>query len=409
MCATGNDITRPDPRTVFIAISGVYVGQSIIGGITFTSLPAVLRANGLSLDRIGLIYLVILPWTLKFIWSPAVETLRLPQSGRNRSGLIVMLGGLVSACGMIVAGFVGPHQLTVVIACLTLVAFAASTVDIACDGYAVEMLSEKHHGWGNAAQVGGAYLGSAIGSGLFLVLFAHYGWNLSVALMATTVLALALPFVLQRGIHLEARDRQHIPSLRLALRRREVQQGLILTASFVAAHKWGLSMLSPFLVDAKISLQLMGIIDGVGGLAVGFCGAMLGGICVRYLGTRVVLVTALVAQLVFMCCFIWLSGQSQPSQTALLICSLVSSSGIMAFGFVALYAQFMRLSDRRQAGVDFTIFQCMDGAVSMGDGLLSGRFAEEFGYQMLFITGAIFLIVAVPVVYRLTANHHSMR
>lgn len=406
MALTRGDSDRPDPRTIFIAISGVYIGQSIIGGITFTGLPAVLRASGLSLDRIGLIYLVILPWTLKFLWSPAVENFRLPQRGRNRSGLIVLLGGLASACGMIVAGFVGPQHLAVVIICLTLVAFAASTVDIACDGYAVEMLSEKHHGWGNAAQVGGAYLGSAIGSGLFLVLFAHYGWNLSIVLMTALFLALALPFVLQRGVHLEAKDRQHVPSLRLAIRRREVHRGLILTASFVAAHKWGLSMLDPFLVDAKISLQLMGIVDGIGGLAIGFVGAMLGGACVRYLGTRAVLVTALVAQLAFMCGFIWLAGQNQPSQTILLICSLASSSGIMAFGFVALYAQFMRLSDVRQAGVDFTIFQCMDGAMSMVGGVLGGMIAEKFGHQALFIIGAALIVAAVPIVYRLSERQN---
>lgn len=163
-------------------------------------------------------------------------------------------------------------------------------------------------------------------------------------------------------------------------------------------------MLGPFLVDAKISLQLMGIVDGIGGLAVGFFGAILGGACVRYFGTRVVLISALVAQLVLMCCFIWFSGQIRPSQTALLICSLASSSGIMAYGFVALYAHFMRLSDVRQAGVDFTVFQCMDGAMSMTGGLLGGKIAESFGHQWLFILGAGLITAAVPVVYHLSGR-----
>ena len=61
------------PFALFLAIGGLYVAQSVIGGITWAGLPAVLRAEGVSLDRIGLVSLIALPWALKFLWAPAVD------------------------------------------------------------------------------------------------------------------------------------------------------------------------------------------------------------------------------------------------------------------------------------------------------------------------------------------------
>ena len=168
-------IHSPSPAAIILAVGGLYVSQSVIGGVTWTGLPAVLRDQGLALDNVGLLSLIALPWALKFLWAPMVERFRLPPVGRNRSGVIVAAGGGLSMSGLAIVGLIGPSPLGPVLACLTIVALAASTVDIACDGHAVESLPRAEHGWANAAQVGGAYLGSAIGGGLFLVLVAGYG------------------------------------------------------------------------------------------------------------------------------------------------------------------------------------------------------------------------------------------
>ena len=131
----------PPPSRLVLAVGGLYVAQSVIGGVTWTGLPAVMRDSGMSLDGVGLLSLIALPWALKFLWSQQIERFRLPTSGGNRSAAIVLIGGLLSIAGMAAIGFLGPERLMPVIACLMLVAFAAATVDIACDGYAVESFS----------------------------------------------------------------------------------------------------------------------------------------------------------------------------------------------------------------------------------------------------------------------------
>lgn len=42
---------RPSPAAIFFAVGGLYVAQSVIGGLTMLGLPAVLRTQGLRSTR----------------------------------------------------------------------------------------------------------------------------------------------------------------------------------------------------------------------------------------------------------------------------------------------------------------------------------------------------------------------
>lgn len=395
--------TFGSPLAIVLAIGGLYVGQSIIGGVTFSALPSVLRDGGLPLDQIGLTYLAVLPWVLKFLWAPAIERYRLPLNGPSRSRSIVLAGGLISAICFTLAAIIGPASFAPLMAIFIVVAFAASTVDIACDGHAVESLSERYHGWGNAAQVGGAYLGSAIGSGLFLVLVARLDWTQAMIAMAALLVLLGLPFVLSPAIT-PADARTHRPSLRDALIRPEMRRGLALAALYAVSQKWGLVMLGPFLVDSGLDLGSLGVVNGAGGMILGFGCAVLGGALVRLWGARAILVLALILQAVALAALgaaAWIGGVHH---VLLLGLALASSSAIMALGFVALYAQFMKLSDPRQAGIDFTLLQCMDAFVSMIGGIGAGWIAQHFGYSACFGLAAILVVLATAPVALLSAG-----
>lgn len=397
-------LSNPSPVLVFVAVGGLYVAQSVIGGLTMLGLPAVLRDQGLPLDQIGLLYLTVLPWALKFLWSPYVERYRLPPVGRNRSQLIVLVGGLLCAAGLAAMGLMGPSPLMPVLFCLTFIAFITSTVDIACDGYAVESLAKEHHGWGNAAQVGGAYLGSAIGAGLFLVLVDRMGWSPAVYLMALGVLVLGLPFIFGPPARSVVEIRDHAPSLMVALRRPQIRKGLLIAAIYVAAQKWGLSMLGPFLIDYGFDLATIGVLNGLGSMLVGFGGALLGGALVRLWGASFVLILTILVQAALLFAFAFFNFDGTASKPVIIAVAIASSSGVMSIGFVALYSQFMGWSDPKQAGVDFTLFQCMDGMVSMVGGLGAGWIAEHLGYTVFFSIAAGIAVASAPAIFWLMSR-----
>lgn len=384
------------------SIGGLYVAQSVIGGATWTGLPAVLRAEGLPLDRVGLLSLLVLPWALKFLWAPMIERARLPRGG-DRSALVVALGGLFAVLGFFAIGLMGPSPLLPVLAVLFLVACATATVDIACDGYAVESLREGQLGWGNAAQVGGAYLGSAIGGGLFLVIVDRAGWQTGAWAMAVLIVVMGLPFLR----HANRRSRPvpsgepHVPSLRAALRRPEIRRGLAMAAIYVVAQKTALGMVGPFLVDSGLDLAVIGALNGLGSLAVGFAGALAGGALTRTLGIRPVLGLAAACQAAVLGLLALQAGTGLfpvAVPAGLVLCGTL----IMAVGFVALYAQFMRWADPRQGGVDFTLFQCMDAAISMLAGLAAGMVAEALGFAVFFAIAALLAVLAAPLILRVS-------
>ncbi len=128
--------------------------------------------------------------------------------------------------GLLIIGLIDPSQVYPLLGILMLIAFATATVDIACDGYAVQSLSEDNFGWGNAAQVGGAYLGSAIGAGLFLVLVGAFDWRIAIWTMALILVLLGMPFALFASKGSVAETRPHVPSLAAALRRHDIRRGL---------------------------------------------------------------------------------------------------------------------------------------------------------------------------------------
>lgn len=384
-----------------------YAAQSVIGGLTWGGLPAVLRTQGLPLDRIGLLSLLVLPWALKVLWSPWVEGWRLPPGGHPRSAKLALIGGAVAVAGLTAAGAIGLVPLMPVMACLMLVAIATATVDIAVDGHAVGAIPPQQHGWANAAQVGGAYIGAAIGGGLLLVIVAQTGWSVGVWLMAALVAVLLVLFALSaRGTDASNRIAEAAPrpSLRATLRRPEIRSGLILTAAFVVAQKAPLGMIGPFLVDQGLSLTAIGLLSGGASLTLGLAGAVMGGGLVRRFGATPVLSAVLILHALLMLPLLLRASGLGVPLPVMLGAALIAGSALMAVGFTALYAQFMGWSDPDQGGVDFTLFQCLDATISMGLGVAAGAIAEHAGFGPFFAICMALMLLVLPVLRSASAG-----
>ena len=163
-------------------------------------------------------------------------------------------------------------------------------------------------------------------------------------------------------------------------------------------------MVGPFLIDMGISLEMVGLLNGFGSLVLGLLGALLGGAAIQRLGVQITMSGVLMSQAILMLCMA-LSGSGVMLPPALPVAAaLLSGSALSAVGFTALYAQFMRWSDPRQGGVDFTLFQCLDGALSMVLGLGAGVIAQRAGYGVFFGLCAVLPVLAVPMLGRLAVS-----
>jgi MFS transporter (putative signal transducer) len=391
-------MTRPVPSSLprlLVAAGGVYTAQSLVGGLTFLGLPAVLRAENVALDRIGLVSLVMLVWVLKFLWAAPVERLRLGRGGRRRSRRIIIVGEVVVALALIVIGFNGEASFNGLLALLILMAIASATVDIVCDAFLIEQFPELRRGLANMAQVGGGYLGMIFGSGLFVWVVSASGWQQACFMLSGIVLLLSLPIAITREETGPALATTATPGLLNGLRNREVRIGIAMTIAFELGGRIAQALAGPLLIDAGLSLATLGLVNGVGGVAAGLCGTVIGGIGAQRLGPcRAMLAVSGLGgvTLGLVALAIVVDVRSLP----LLVGLFVLQGAVMAAGFVVSYARLMSLASPSQPGVDFTLFQCASAIAAAFCGLSAGLLAARAGYAAAFGLAALAAAAAIP-------------
>lgn len=382
-------------------IGGVYVSQSLITGVALQGLPALLRSSGASLQMVGLSALFMLPWACKFLWAPWIERYRLPIGGDKRSRqiiiggqvLLVLLFWALAASGMSLPA--APPA--VLITGLILAAFLAASIDIACDGYAIDQLVALQRGWANVAQVGGSYIGMLLGSGLFLLLASAHGWPLAMAVMGGLLLAFSLPFLRLTEAARAPAAAAHRPGLPHALRRPEIRAGLALTVGLGLGVRLVLGSVGPLLLDRGLSLNQLAYLSSAGGVAAGLAGTALGGLLVRHTGAWRAVLAATTLQTLLLA---GLAASAASAPPMLLEALAVALYLALACGFVTVYSLLMGCTSPHQAGLDFTLFQCADALVAVVAGVSGGWLAQRLGYATCFAlaaawTGAALLFICV--------------
>lgn len=370
-----------ETKRLLTLLMGVYTLQSVFGALSFQSLPGILRKEGVGTDQIGLIYLLLLPWVLKFLWAPWLERAR--KKSVTANGQLLRRGNLLIVAGTIgLAVFRPADHLQLLFIAMFVLAIVAASVDIVIDGYATDSLAESQRPYGNMAQIGGGYLGSIIGGGLFLILVDQFGWRLSILILLPMIIWLVWPLrrVPEVQITLESNEEQ--PSLRAAWRR-----PIILGVATVVFYQIGLrlafSMLMPFFVDRGVALADIGFIVAFGSSIASLLAVFISGLLVKQFGEYRLMVIMLALQVpVYFACYF--SSQSERLSTLTAAALLIAVAAVSAASFVALYTAMMRWASGKQSGVDFSLFQCADVTTAMLSGIAAGWVVSKVGYSVLF-------------------------
>lgn len=404
----------PAASALCLALLGIYTVQSLITGLATQALPAMLRNAGASLQTSGLAFLVLAPWGLKGLWAPWVERWRLPSGhSERRSRPLILCGQVLVAMSLAALSAVGGYHteitgwsnghMAAVVALLALAAVATATVDIAADGFAIDQLAAHQRGWGNMAQVGGGYIGIALGGSAFVLLYQHAGWGAAMGAMAALAAALTWPLWRLREPPRQAVDaasNRHRAHWLHAWQSPAMRSGIVLVVGLGLSVRLCAGMLGPWLLDRGVGLAQLASFWGLGGLLAGLAGTVAGGLLVQRAGVWKALHAALVLEatalvLVAIC-----------AATAVPVAGLMVASWLfliaMACGFVARYAWLMGLTSVRQPGLDFTLLQCTDAAVAIFGGVAGGWLAALTGHVCSFAMAAAcgLLAMALPTLVR---------
>ena len=401
-------------------------------GFVTNTLQVFLRSAGVSLKTIGLLQVISVPWTLKFLWAPLLDRYALRWPDRRRSWVLLTqlaLAGTLGALAMYTAralsqGADGKPVLAAgaafVIAALGLaVAFFSATQDIAIDAFAVESLSSEEVGPASGLRIMWYRIGMLMGSALAIFASEWVPWPwvfaaLGVLFLLFTLLTIAAP---TPRVQTPA-PRTFGEAVVLPFRDFLSRGNALPVALFLVFYKFGdnlgLSMVNAFLVDLCLSRAEIGLAVKTIGTIATIAGAGIGAALMTRMGLGRALWVFGVAQAASMLLYS-VAAATHPGAADVALCAgrsvapltraaiYVAISGEYAtqgMATSALVALVTRLCNRRYGATQYALLSSLFGLGRWMSGPPSGWMAESLGYPAFFVVAALSAIPGLVLLQR---------
>lgn len=383
------------------ALFGVlYLSEGAPIGFLWWALPTRLRESGVPLAEVtALTALLAIPWTLKFLWAPALDLLRGPRWGYRQwllAAQTVMGLSLLPLAWLDFNAWFGW-----VFALCVVHAFAAATQDVAIDALAIASTEPDERGTLTGWMQVGMLLGRSVFGGGVLWLGASLGQGVVVAGLVG-VLALVGAVGASANLVEPAREDadphtshvgQFARQLAHALWRREVGLGLAFAALAGCGFEACAGVLGPFLVDHGFSSQDVGAFLALPAVASMGGGALLGGALADRVGrTRAVAYWLAVLALTVG----GVAGVDAAAGAGALQLRLGLFYGCIGGFTASSYALFMDLTSKDVAATQFTAFMALTNACEAWAVLAVGRLALRLGSTGALLALAGLSLLALP-------------
>jgi PAT family beta-lactamase induction signal transducer AmpG len=395
-------------------VAVLYFAEGFPFGIVNDALPIFFRMHGIRLADIGLLSLVGLPWTLKFLWAPAVDLW-----GRRRTWVVGCQ--MLLTLGLLTILAVDPSHVGATLwAVLLGLALFSATQDIAVDAYTIELLDEAEMGPANGIRVTAYRVALIAAGGLFVALAGLVGWPAAfggaAALMAVcSLLSCRLPHAPPHPVA-GATATSRIDALEQAvwtpLQQFVARPGFPAVVLFVLTFKLGDMalgpMVRPFWVDRHFTPLQIGAVPGTLGVMGTILGALLGGGLTSRWGTFRALWVLGIAQAASN--LVYALAAALPPSTALMYTASIVESLCGGLGTAPFLAFLMSICDKAHAATQYALLSALFGLTRVVAGTMSGWATEGIGYAAYF-TLTFFLawpaLLLLPWIRRWTATRDT--
>lgn len=362
-----------------------------------TVLPVIMRQQHFSLETIGMLQFLKLPWVLKFLWSPAID--RTSQSLTDYKRWIFS-SEIIYAVVILAISFVDFHTSPYVVIALVVFSFIASaTQDIATDALAVVSFDKRNKSLVNSMQSTGNFAGAMVGGGLLLLLYRQLGWSSLLPFLALFVIIALIPlafFRYKKGEIIRPKEvaKASPDDLLGFFKQKGIWKQIVFLFLYYAGAIGTLSMLKPMLVDYGYNIQEIGIMSGIVGTSVGCLASLGGGFIVRrlirYKARLVFAVPVLLSAIYF-----YLLVTELPVNTATLHLGITLLWGSYGMATIVVYTTAMDCVRTGYEGTDFTIQTVITHLSGMFMAAGAGKLASELGYRGLFVVETVVALVSL--------------
>lgn len=375
--------------------------------LVFGTLSLWLKDYDIAYRTIGAFSLLRLPYSFKWLWAPAVETLKVPflwRLGRRRSWAITAQAGIFLSIAALSALNPGEHILYMAAAALG-ISFFSATQDIVLDAFRVELFMEnaEEEVSGATVYVLGYRIGNVISSAGAIGLAAFLSWNTVYLICGLLLLAgMAAVFLAKEPVCRTERkkpDGKNIWQYALVEPFLEFMAKPYWVAALLLVFVYRLSdayfapMAYPFYADLGFSKVEIAYISKLYGMAATIIGGVLGGFILGRIGLFKGLVLFAVVQGITTALYIPLYYVGHNVWYLMFTISLENLSSGMAT--TAIIAFMSILCDKGYTATQYALLSSLPGFARDVFASTSGKVLELTSWPVFF---AISTFLAVPAI-----------
>ncbi|MGD0872631.1 MAG: MFS transporter [Bryobacteraceae bacterium] len=390
--------------TLYFAEGIPFFAVSLIAGILYKRL-------GMGNDVIALYTkLLLLPWSLKPLWSPLLEMFR------TKKYFVVLLqfsGGV--SLGLIALCLPLPGCFLYTIGLFAVVAFCSSTHDIAADGLYIASLSTKEQAAYAGWQSGFYSVARLFSQGGLIILAGFlearmdvpHAWMAVFAAMGLILVALSLYHARALPTGGAARHSGSLQEIAATfwdvlvsfLKKPNIYLLLLFILLYRAGEGQVVTIGPLFLVDKRaagglgLTMDQFGTIYGTFGTMAFLAGTVLGGYFTSWLGLRRALLPLICAMNFPNLAYVYLSA-ALPANHVLIASAMSVEMFGYGFGFVGVMLMMMQeIAPGKYQTAHYAFANSLMNLGLMIPGAVSGRIQMALGYQKFFVW---VLISSVP-------------
>ena len=360
--------------------------------------------------------ILLIPWTIKPLWSPFVEML-----GTRRSWTLYSQIALALCFAFIALSIPSGNFLLLTLCAFMTGAFVSSTHDIALDGFYILGLPQEKQSFFSGIRNTFYRIATVFSSG-FLVMLAnrlanHFG-NKTIAWSATFITIAVIMGILflyhKRTLPHPKDDISRSPhsltgifdSFSDIIKSYFTKPGIAGTILFLLLFRFPEAQLGKigklFLMDSTeagglaLSLGEIGFVNGVIGIIGLIAGGIAGGICISRKGLKFWLWPMVIAISLPDAVYVYMSMALPNDITIISSCIFIEQLGY-GFGFTAYTLYMIYFAQGKYPTAHFAISTAFMSLGMMLPGMVSGKIQELLGYEHFFVWVMICTIITFAV------------
>ncbi len=401
----------------FLIIFALGMSCGLPLALIYSTLKAFLTEKGFGIELIGLLSLVTIPYSIKFLFAPFIDSVNITFLSkffdRKRSWIFlnqVLLAILIFLFGI----FAKSQSAFLMFALASLVAIFSANQDISVDAYRIELFQEKNQGPAASYYIFGYRIGLLISGALSLFLSEILSWRQVYFILSILMLAFTLVTIFsgktktvkqksQRNFMLWLKSFVIIPLLDFT---KKVKWYLILLfiVSFKLSDAFAGSLTIPFLLEIGFSKSEIAAIVKTFGLFATLCGVFVGGFIVKRIGIYKGLFLGVIVQMLSNFTFAYLAKIGYNIEA--LYCAIFIENFSGGIGDAIFVAYLSILCNVKFSAMQYAILSSFATFARSIFSSASGVLVAQIGWYEFFIF-TVFLSIPSLILLALIKNKTS--